>query len=453
MIVLPGDSEDPPTRLPASNARPEPPDIPTWLPTPALSAAFGLMAFLPLLAILLSRPDLVVVAIPIGVATLTALFRRSYQLPRVSAKARATSLLEGESTRIDWEIAADEPLDVVQVRLHMRGWVEPGELGDYAAVTVTPAQPTRYDFLLDSTRWGRAQLEDVTVQAYTAQGLLRADTVVRAQSAIRVLPLRDGFRAVDAVPSAVGVVGLHRSRRPGDGIDLAGVRPFTTGDRLRRINWPVTTRTGSLHVNATFYDRDTEVVLVLDSTVEIGASTGLEGASSAIDQAVRAAASIAEHYLRNGDRVGLLDLSRPGRPIRSRSGRGQLDRLVEDLLEVKASGANSMGVQRAVARISTSAMAIVLSPLLSDDLTESLAGLARAGRSIIVVDTLPATIELPEESGWTQVAWRIEMLRRNNRISSLQTHGVPVVPWLGSGSLDAVLLELSRTAMAPRMSR
>ncbi len=452
MTMRPEGLETQPWRaIPAST--PIEPVTPTWLPTPALSTAFGLMAFLPLLAILLSRPDLVVVVIPVGVATLTGLFRRSYRMPRVAVTPRATTLLEGESTTIDWEISADEPLDVVQVRLRMRGWIRPAEPGSFAATTVGRGTPVRFGFGLASTRWGRGHLDDVVVQAYTAQGLLRADELVQRPAAIRILPLREGFRAVDAVPSAVGVVGLHRSRRPGDGIDLAGVRPFAAGDRLRRINWPVSTRVGPLHVNATFYDRDTEVVLVLDSTVEIGASTGVDGASSAIDQAVRSAASIAEHYLRNGDRVGLLDLSRAGRPIRSRSGRGQLDRLTEELLEVKPAGIGGAGVHRAVSRIPANAMAIVLSPLLSDDLPEALAGLARAGRSIIVVDTLPTEIELPEESSWTKVAWRIEMLRRSNRISSLQTHGVPVVPWLGSGSLDAVLLELSRTAMAPRLSR
>lgn len=424
-----------------------------WLPTPALSTAFGLMAILPLLAILLSRIDLLVAAIPVGVSALTGLFRRSYRLPRVTAEPRASTLLEGESTEIDWQIAADESLDVVQVRLRLRGWIQPTAPGSFAAVTVRAGTPTRFSFPLASTRWGRGQLDDVAVLAYTAHGLLRTEALIPVSSSIRILPLREGFRAVDAVPSGAGIVGQHRSRRPGDGIDLAGVRPFVAGDRLRRVNWAVSSRARQLHANATYYDRDTEVVLVLDSTVEIGASTGVHGASSAIDQAVRSAAAIAEHYLRNGDRVGLLDLSRPSRPIRSRSGRSQLDRLIEALLEVRASGIGDLGIERALSRIPANAMSIVLSPLLSDQFSEGLAGLTRAGRSIIVVDTMPDRIEVPEESGWTALAWRIEMLRRANRVGSLQSHGVPVVPWLGSGSLDAVLFELSRTAMAPRSTR
>lgn len=429
------------------------PDPPAWLPTPALSTAFGTMAVLPLLAIALGRPDLLVLAVPVGVAALLALLTRSYRLPTVTVQPRATTLLEGESTQLHWEITAAEALDVLQLRLRLRGWVQQPDGGSLVATTATPAAVTAFDYRLSSTRWGRGHLDGVVVCAYTAMGLLRADAVMPAAASVRVLPLREGFTAVDAVPSAAGVVGLHRSRRAGDGIDLAGIRPFVPGDRLRRINWKVSTRTGSLHVTNTYSDRDAEVVLVLDTSVEIGKSTGAEQASSSLDQAVRAAASVAEHYLRNGDRLGLLDLSRPGRPIRSRAGRGQLDRLVETLLEVRPGFGGLAATERALSRIAAHALVIVLSPLLSDEVGQALAGLTRAGRSMIVVDTLPDRIELPELSDWTELAWRIQMLRRENLAASLAAHGVPVVPWLGSGSLDAVLLGLSRMAGAPRATR
>ena len=78
---------------------------------------------------------------------------------------------------------------------------------------------------------------------------------------------------------------------------MAEVRPFRAGDRLRRINWPVSSRTGTLHVTATWSDRDTEVVLLLDTEHDLGISEGVDGRASSLDIAVRAAAAIAEHYL------------------------------------------------------------------------------------------------------------------------------------------------------------
>jgi len=421
-----------------------------WLPTPALTSALGVMALLPLLAVTLSRPDLLVIALPIAASTVLGLLRRAYRLPRVSLRIEASTLLEGESTQLLYDIEATEAVDVLQLRPVLGGWVELPGGGRQLCTTVQPGRPRQFGYRLASTRWGRGQLDAVAMTAFTAQGLLRADQLLPMQAAVRILPLREGFTATDAVPYATGVVGLHRSRRVGQGVDLAGVRPFAAGDRLRRINWPVSTRTGQLHVTATYSDRDTEVVLVLDTAVEVGQSTGADRSSSTIDQAVRAAGSIAEHYLRNGDRVGLLDLGRPGRPIQSRSGRSQLSRLIDILLEVRGGTTADFAVNRALARIPGRALVIVLSPLLSDDIANALAELTRSGRAMLVVDTLPEQVTIPEHGPWTELAWQIQMLHRENLAAALLSHGVPIVPWLGAGSLDMVLRGLSRLATVPR---
>jgi uncharacterized protein (DUF58 family) len=424
--------------------------IARWLPTPALSSALASLAVLLLAAVLLSRPDLLIIALPIGASTLLGLLHRAYRLPTVSLHTDTSTLLEGETTELTYHITADEQIDVLRLRPVLEGWIELRSGGRQLCTTVQPGVPRQFGYPLASTRWGRGQLDSVALTVFTAQGLLRVDSVVPVRSAVRILPLREGFSATDIVPNATGVVGLHRSRRVGEGVDLAGVRPFVAGDRLRRINWPVSTRTGQLHVTATYSDRDTEVVLVLDTAVEIGESAGADSSSSTIDQAVRAAGSIAEHYLRNGDRVGMLDLTRPGRPVRSRTGRSQLDRLIDILIEVRGGFVADFEISRGLARISPRALVIVLSPLLSDDIANALAEVARSGRAMLVVDTLPEQVTIPEHGPWTELAWQIQMLHRENLAATLVRRGVPIVPWLGAGSLDAVLLGLSRMAGVPR---
>jgi uncharacterized protein (DUF58 family) len=235
-------------------------------------------------------------------------------------------------------------------------------------------------------------------------------------------------------------------------VDPAGVRPFVAGDRLRRINWPVSLRTAELHVTATYSDRDTEVVLVLDTAVEVGLSAGPEAPSN-LDIAVRAAASIAEHYLRNGDRVAVLDLGRAGRPVRPRTGQAHLFSIMDLLLDVRTAPVSELTAGRALAKLSSRALVIVLSPLLSTEVAAEAAGLSRAGRSVLVVDTLPTGVVLPERTAWLELAWRIQLVERANLARALADHGVPVVPWLGSGSLDQVLAGLSRTSRTARVHR
>ena len=120
------------------------------------------------------------------------------------------------------------------------------------------------------------------------------------------------------MPRAAGLVGVHRSRRPGEGGELAGVRPFAPGDRLRRIDWRVDAADpASCTWRRPCSDRDAEVVLLLDVLPRPGRPAASTGAASVLDTTVRAAAAIAEHYLHRGDRVALLEYG-AGRPPAAR---------------------------------------------------------------------------------------------------------------------------------------
>ena len=78
---------------------------------------------------------------------------------------------------------------------------------------------------------------------------------------VATVPTPGVFTSRAALPHPVGLVGQHRSARVGGGTELAEIRPFRTGDRLRRIHWPVSLRTGALHVTTTYADQDAEVRL------------------------------------------------------------------------------------------------------------------------------------------------------------------------------------------------
>ncbi len=424
-----------------------------WSPTTALSAAVGAAAALLAGAVLLGRQDLLVLALPLVVGTVLPLLSRARQLPTVRLGTGATTLFEGQSTTFSQQLSAPEAIDVIRLRTELHGWLELPDGGLDLCTAAGAGQQLTISHRLAVQRWGRSQLGPVSLTATTAHGLLRTSSTGTDTVAIDTVPLRADFKATELVPAAVGIVGgAHRSRRAGEGVDLAGVRPFVAGDRLRRINWPVSLRTGDLHVTATYSDRDTDVVLVLDTAVDVGVSAGTSSASN-LDVAVRAAASIAEHYLRHGDRVGLLDLGRAGRPVRSRTGQAHLFRIMQLLLDVRAAPTGQLAAGRAMARIAGQALVVVLSPLLTAEVAAEAAGLSRAGRTVLVVDTLPPDVVLPEPGPWTELAWRVQLIERANLAGALAEHGVPVVPWRGSGSLDQVLIGLSRTARVARVHR
>jgi hypothetical protein len=87
---------------------------------------------------------------------------------------------------------------------------------------------------------------------------------------------------------------------------------------------------------------------------------------------------------------------------------------------------------------------VVFTPLLTDRSLALVAAIARAGRPVLCVDTLPPHVSPPERTHWTPHAERLWRLTRANTVMELRDLGVAVEPWQGSASLDNVLAELNR---------
>jgi uncharacterized protein (DUF58 family) len=419
---------------------------PGWHPTMALTRAVVLGAALLLAAVLLRRPDLVVLAAPLLVGAGLGLAARPAAGPAVRLAGPADALLEGGRATVTVTVDAPGGLDVAAIELALPAGLEP--ISGAAAVVVE--ERTEVVLSIRAARWGRRQAGPAALLATAGHGMLSWPVLRTEAVTVTTWPLRDGFDAAETVPRAAGLVGGHRSRQPGEGGDVAGVRPFQPGDRLRRINWRVTGRTGELHVTSTYSDRDTEVLLVLDSAQDLGRAP-----ESSLDIAVRAAAAVAEHYLRAGDRVALVDLSRPQRSVPARNGRNHLVRLLDVLMDARPH--RQAGVTPSLADVtgygSASALVVLLSPLTTPAALAAVASLARSGRSVVAVDTLPPQLRPDQRSDWTGLAFRLWRLRRDADLDRLSELGVPVVPWRGAGSLDAVLRDAGRVARAARASR
>ncbi len=302
-----------------------------------------------------------------------------------------------------------------------------------------------------ATRWGHHSVGPITAVATSPWGAFRA-RVLDAGHRLTVLPSPDAFDA-STMLRANGLVGLHRSARPGDGNEFAGIRPFQTGDRLRRINWRRSLRNDALHVTATYADQDTHVILLVDAHGEFGESGGVDGASSSLDTTVRAAGAVAEHFLSRGDRVSLRVWdSRFRAQVNPAGGARQLRRILEVLARIDP-GENpfsSTAADRSV--LPGDALVILLSPLVSPSILQRANTIASHGLTVAVIDTLPSDVAVGADAA-TALAWRVRLLERDREVRSIQRAGVPVAAWAGPGSLDPILRELARRSSAPRLAR
>ena len=132
-------------------------------------------------------------------------------------------------------------------------------------------------------------------------GSLVHETAIERRQPLKVYPRAEELRRLLRPVETRAFAGNQVSRARGEGIEFADLRPFVPGDRIRRINWRATARRGEPWVNETHPERNSDVVLFLDTFVEARAED--EGT---LDHAVGAAASLAERYLGEKDRVGLV---------------------------------------------------------------------------------------------------------------------------------------------------
>nr|WP_306839754.1 DUF58 domain-containing protein [Catenuloplanes nepalensis] len=413
-----------------------------------------LAGLLLVIGVVLGRPDVVLLATPFVIGTAASLRRRPAAAPDLALTVDAVNRVEGGEVVAELEVINRDRVryDLVLVRVRRSRWLRVDATERPHGLAVDAGRTGLIALEGRALRWGRYDLGPVAAAAAACDGLFMSAPVVLRPARIAVYPRTEPFQAVDAMPNAAGLVGGHRSRRPGQSGELAGVRKFGPGDRLRRIDWRVSLRAGELHVAATLSDRDAEVALLLDVTGETGNSGGVDGGASVLDTTVRAAAAIAEHYLHRGDRVSLLEYGPAARRLRAAAGRRQYLTVLEWLLEVRQQGGVGEGADPVAAHlVSANALVVVLTPLLEPGAAEMLARLARSGRYVVAVDTLPATgLSLPAGGPWAEQAMRLWRMERENTLGRLREHGVPVVTWAGAGSLDLVLRDIARFAGAPR---
>ena len=87
---------------------------------------------------------------------------------------------------------------------------------------------------------------------------------------LKAYPRLEAVQRVVSARETQAFAGNEVSRHPGEGIEYADLRDFVAGDRVRSINWRASARRQSLVVNERHPERNTDVVILVDSFVDLG---------------------------------------------------------------------------------------------------------------------------------------------------------------------------------------
>ena len=307
-------------------------------------------------------------------------------------------------------------------------------------------------------RWGAFGVGPALVRARDPLGFHTWEGARRATAPLRVYPSVETLHALLPPFETQVFVGNQVSRAKSEGIEFADVRRWTSGDRVRQINWRATARRGELWVNDQHPERNTDVVLFIDTFAEVQ-----RGGRGTLDLAVRAATSLAHRYLQRKDRVGLVSFGGYLSWLVPASGTLQLYKIVDSLLQMDivltfaAKGVDFLPPRT----LPPKALVFALTPLLDQRSAAALLDLRARGFDLVVIEVSPVPFVEPGKRELDELSYRLWRLARESLRARYERAGVPVVEWLdgvpaqraagGGGRIQALRKARARVTLAARV--
>jgi uncharacterized protein (DUF58 family) len=294
------------------------------------------------------------------------------------------------------------------------------------ALRLRAEQTETVTVVLRCDRWGAFRPGRVRVVAFDRYRLFSRETVLAVPDVVRVHPRTERLLRLAEPRWLQGLAGAHRSRDRGDGIEYAETRVWAPGDRLRSVNWRVSAKRGTWHVSDRHPDRSADVVLLLDSFVEIGPDP-----DTTLALAVEAAIGLAEGHLGVQDRVGLVGFGGYLEWLVPDLGTRQLHRIVDAILDTQVvlSLADRSLVVVPPMALPPRALVVALSPLVDPRSAGLLARVRGRGCDLVVVEVAPEPFLPAPESPAERLGFRAWNVERDVLRHRLRAIGATVVEW------------------------
>jgi uncharacterized protein (DUF58 family) len=417
--------------------------------TPKLGAYTGLAALGLLGALALGLPELVALAAPF--ALVAALGLATGRPPEVEVSLELDRERALQHEEVEARIVAFSRRALGRVELFVRfphGLVL--ARGDNPAALRLGEEERSFEVVARAERWGAYLVGDVFVRSFGPFRVFRYEARLHCRQPLKVYPAPEVVRSLLRPLRTQVFAGNYVAREKGEGIEFADLRPFVPGDRIRHVNWRASARRGELWVNELHPERNTDVVLFLDSFAQARL-----GSSGTLDLAVAAATGLAERYLRDKDRVGFVSFGGVLNWLFPGTGPVQLYRIIDSILDTEVVLNYAWKDLEVIPRrtLPPQALVLALSPLLDDRATDALLDLRARGFDLALVEISPVPFTEPGRGKTGQLAWRLWTLRRDALRTRFERAGVPVATWDEHTPLAAAIEEVKSFRRHARMSR
>ncbi len=382
------------------------------------------------------RAELAVLAAPfllfLGVGLAVA------QEPRVEAEIELERdrLLEGEQARVTVTLC-NQGVDGVELELELARTAQIElDPGGPVMVALAAGDAIGLEFAVFPRRWGAHAIGPLVVRGWDRLGVMTWTWQLGRRLTLRAFPGEQRLRELVAPLRTQPFLGVHVARARGEGIEFADIRPFSVGDRVRRVNWRATARRGALYVTERHPEHASDVVLLLDTFAQ-----AQDDAGGTLDAAVRAAASLARMHLARRDRVGLVDFGGTLHWLEPAFGTTQLYRIIDALLASEIAFSYAWRAVESIPRrvLPSGALILAITPLLDERSIGLVTELRRRGADLTVIEVSPLAHTLPGTTVSDALGYRLWRLEREAMRGRLQALGIGVATWEEDDTLGPAL--------------
>lgn len=393
----------------------------------------SLISYILLMAALLTlHGELLLLIIPIGLYLLTGYWRspRGFNL-EVTHSLSTERALPGAPVQVRVVIRnRGGPLDEVLLQDVVPSRLSVVDGSARALVSLAAGGTHVLEYTVKGPRGGYS-FEAVTAEANEDLGLSGNRARIPVNDQLFIFPPVTRLRHIVIRPRRTRVyAGSIPARAGGSGIEFFGVRDYQPGDSSRSINWRISARRGEeLFSNEYQQERVADVGIVLDGRLR---TNSLGQGHTLFEHSVQAAASIADAFLFQGNRVGLLLYANFLAWTLPAYGKVQRERILQALARAQPGDSQ---VFTALEYIPTrlfppESQLVVVSPLTEEDIVP-LRQLRALGYQVMVISPDPVSMEMSflKRSPAVEMAARIVSMERALLLQRVRRAGVQVLDW------------------------
>ncbi|CAM4464795.1 uncharacterized protein (DUF58 family) [Paenibacillus endophyticus] len=327
---------------------------------------------------------------------------RTYTVPSANALEQSLSAGSSLDVTLSMKIPGYYPLPYVIVRDQMQrhngqklafessfvpNWKRSGQV----VYQTPPLQRGEYRFM------------HTQCLSYDVFGLFEHSGQFGTETVFNVLPQTVPLRQWNGIQRGIRGPYSHAiaSRSAKETTQINGVREYLYGDRLSRVHWNATAKTGEWKSKAFERESLPRTIVILD---RYAGGYALELATR-FELAVSAAASLLENGLKDDTAMGLLSIGDKLTMISPKSGIEQRNIMMKHLTFVDADAVRPLysSLQQADTILEPGSFAVVITPDTGADVIKSMEWLSRKGITPCLLHISSAVDKLSGNTSWKNV--------------------------------------------------